>query len=420
MDHQGETQVILLGAKLQSFLSRNPEIELRVGGSGYIVSRLWGEEAIELPLAHDDDQLFEVLNAVRLPPRFTAIWHEDKREFEVIFTVLNRNHHLVHRRFKFSYRGRQYDCSFEPSSSRLMAIARRARPSDKVWHTDYRNLQPYYQFAQSLKEHPDAEYVKNRRPTSFWIRGIVDYEDDRIEDLVRNLNFYMSYFDRRTPTILIHEETVPSHKFKSIHGPLIDSFPDTLSGADIDKHLLILWASAHTGDPFLRFIRYYQILEYAGYYHVRDQVRREVSWAITAPDALSRPEETITRIFDAISADRRSDNQKINSAILDCVEPQQIWGILKRAPDRFDKDVELDGGFVLVSLVGNARSCDEFAQSWKQFPEPFHKVRNALVHARERRQSTTIAPTAANRARLVPWLLPLSEMAAQVMIHGRL
>ena len=105
MDVLGEAEVNYLRAKLQAFLSRNPEADVRIGGRKPSVSRLWGEEAIEIPLRSDDEELFQALNAVRLPPRFTAIWHEDIGEFEVIFTVLNKENRLLGRKFTFRYRG---------------------------------------------------------------------------------------------------------------------------------------------------------------------------------------------------------------------------------------------------------------------------------------------------------------------------
>ena len=214
MNSLGEAQANSLRAELHAFLTRNPEADVRAGEPEPTVIRPWGEGAIEIPLRSDDEELFDALNAVRLPPRFTAIWHEDTREFEVIYTVLNKEAYLLERKFEFRYRGHSYHCSFEPASSRLMAIARKARPSARpsvdAPRSDFRNLQPFHLFEHMLEEHPDVDYVTSGKPTSFWIRGIDSYDDDRIGDLVRNLNFHMSYFDRYTPNILIHEESVAS------------------------------------------------------------------------------------------------------------------------------------------------------------------------------------------------------------------
>ncbi len=421
MDSLNEAEANYLRAKLQAFLCRNPEAEVRTGERDPSVIRAWGEEAIEIPLRSDDEELFEALNAVRLPPRFTAIWHEDTREFEVIFTVIEKENRLLERSFEFRHKGNCYHCRFGPSSSRLMAIAQRARPSGSPAGSGFRNLLPFYRFEHTREAHPDSDYVTNGKPTSFWIRGIDDYDDDRIGDLARNLNFHMSYFDRHTPTILIHEEQIVSHKVDDPHPPHLGYFPDTLSGQDIDQHLLILWESARRGDPFLRFIHYYQILEYAGFYHVKANVRRDIERAIVAPDAVSRPDRVAQQILDAISAERRSDEVKINEMIEECVDLKEMWDVLDGSLDAFSEEVELDGGFILPAIVSTSAGYEDFVQSWnRQFSHALHRVRNALVHARESRQSTTIAPTTANHSRLSPWLLPLSQTAAQVMLYGRL
>ena len=404
-------------AKLQEFLSRNPEAAIKAGGREPSVSRPWGDESIEIPLHSDDEALFEALNAVRLPPRFTAIWHEDTSELEIIFTVLSKKNYLLGRKFEFRYRGSCYHCGFGPSSPRLRVIARKARPSGIAPQFDLRNLQPYYRFEHMLDEQPDASYVVNGTPVSFWIRGIDGYDDDYIGELARNLNFHMSYFDRHIPTILIHEESAGSDETDELHPAQVGYFPDTLSGQDIDQHLLILWESARRGDPFLRFIHYYQILEYAGFYHVKDKIRREVEQAIAAPDVVSRSEKVAQQILDAVSADRRTDEQKISAMIEECVDPQEMWELLAQSLGDFSKEVKLDGGFVLPALVSASTSYEDFEQSWnKKFATALHQVRNALVHARESRQSTMIAPTTANHARLSPWLLPLSRTAARVML----
>ena len=157
MDPLGEAETNYLRAKLQAFLSRNPEADVRAGEREPLVSQPWGEEAIEIPLRGDDEELFEALNAVRLPPRFTAIWHEDSRDFEVIFTVLRSDDHLLEREFEFRYRGGCYRCGFGPSSPRLRAIARKARPSGSVSRSNLRNLQVFYRFEHFLEEHPDAD-----------------------------------------------------------------------------------------------------------------------------------------------------------------------------------------------------------------------------------------------------------------------
>ena len=420
-DPIGQAKATYLRAKLQPFFDLNPEADFRTDDTEYIVGKPWGEEGIEIPFNDEDEELFEALNAIRLPPRFTAIWHEDTQDFEVIHTVLPKRHRLLQREFTFRYRDQCYRCRYGSSSSRLTTIARRVRPSGSAPPIDFRNLQLFNRFHHYVENHPESAFTRNGKPTSFWISGIDGYDDDHIGDLVRNLNFHMSYFDRSSPNILIHEESADPSEIDALDRAEADCFPETVSGQDIHQHLLVLWASANSGDPFLRFIQYYQILEYAGFYHVKDKVRREVERAIVAPDAAARPDKVAQQLLDAIAEDKRPDDQKINAMIDECVDPREMWEILDGSLADFSEEAKLDGGFVLPALVSASTDYEGFASSWnRQFSSALHRVRNALVHARESRQSTMIAPTTANHARLSRWLLPLSETAARVMLYSRL
>ena len=421
MDPFGDAQEKYLQAKLETFLTTNPEADLEVVDGGLSIVRPWGEKTIHIPLRVDDTELLDILNAVRLPSRFTAIWHEDCEEFEIIAYVLRKGDPLLDRSFAFHYKGGSYDCGFGPSSSRLRVIARRAKPAGRYWGLDSRNLQSYHEFERLVEEDTDRESAENGRPTSFWIRGLEDFDDDYIENLVRNLNFHMSYFDRQTPMIVIHEDAASVDEAAYHRRPNMDTLPPDIVARDIDQHLLVLWASAQEGDPFLRFIRYYQILEYAGFYHVKANILQHVKRAVAAPDALSRSEDIAQQIIDAISAERIKDTHKIDAMIKACVDPQQMWDIIEGSLAKFSEESTLDGGFVLPALVSSSITYEEFAQTWNQrFSSALHKVRNALVHARESRQSTTIAPTIANRAQLSVWLWPLSETAGRVMLYSSL
>lgn len=416
-----EAAAAYLKAQLQPFLSLNHEAEVKAGESEPSVIGLWGEDAIELPIRNEDAELLNALNAVRLPPRFTAIWHEDTCEFEVIYTVLNKDNYLLDRTFDFRLKGVAYHCSFEASSSRLRAIARTARPSGSESRSNFRNLQAFYRFERMRYDHPDSDFAKNGHPTSFWIRGITEFDDEQVADLARNLNFHMSYFDRSSPMIMVHEDRVSAHAIDEEEPRQFGDFPDTLSAREIDQHLLILWESARSGDPFLRFIHYYQILEYCGFYYVKDEVQRSVERAIAAPDAASRPERAAQQILEVIATEKRHENDKINAMIKECVNLQDMWNVLQGSLNRFEKPVELDGGFTLPALVSADSSYDQFAETWNdKFSSAIHQVRNALVHARELRQVATIAPTSANYLKLSPWLVPLEQTAADIVLYRRL
>ena len=231
----------------------------------------------------------------------------------------------------------------------------------------------------------------------------------------------MKYFDRETPSIVVHETAAAQP------GPLYperypsDSFPEVVNARDLNQHLLSLWESASSGDTFLRFLHYYQILEYAAFYHIRDDVMQTIQRVLTEPDTPARPYAAAQQILEAMVADRIQDDQKISEVIRRSVSEDELWKELSTDRHAFSVDVTFDGGFTLPAIINTTSGTPDLTQLWRQgFPNALNRIRNALVHARESRQSTMIAPTRANRDRIVPWLGPLSFTAARVMLHSNL
>lgn len=408
-----------LRTRLQSFLIRNPEADVREDDDDFAIIRAWGEEAIELALDPPNDELIEALNYLKLPPRFTAIWHDDVKALEVIFTPFSVDEDLEDRNFTFHYRKKEYECSFGPSSERLRIVAKAFTPRGPS-SSDHRNLAYFSFYEHFLEVHSGTTDPPSSGPLSFWIRGVEEYDDTFLVEFVRCLNFYLIYFDKETPQILIHEEPAkPIGKLRPERYPT-GSFPPVVTSMDIDQHLLSLWESACKGDTFLRFIHYYQILEYAAFYYIREDVMQTIKRVITAPDSVAQPQVAARKILDAMVAERTQDESKINDIVRRCVDPTELWAELG---DRqaFCSEVTLDGGFVLPAIVDNNADVDAFVQSWHQrFPAALHRIRNALVHAREARQSTMIAPTRSNHDRLFLWLSPLSYTASRVMLYSEL
>ncbi len=51
------------------------------------IKRPWGEDGIAIYLPDNLDAIADALNNLYLPDRFTAIWHKDSKDFEVIWTA---------------------------------------------------------------------------------------------------------------------------------------------------------------------------------------------------------------------------------------------------------------------------------------------------------------------------------------------
>ena len=156
---------------LAPFLQTNPESSVENEGQFLRIKQPWGDSTIVLNVPLVDAALIEALNAVRLPPRFSAIWHRDRSHLEFIFTAVPIEQHLYQREFSFAFEGQTVRCHFADSSERLLAVAKASRPVEPAALTDHRHLSSYYLFQHHKLEHPDSEQAKTWRPISFWIEA---------------------------------------------------------------------------------------------------------------------------------------------------------------------------------------------------------------------------------------------------------
>lgn len=98
--------------KFAAFVERNPTVSFRAGRGAFsgrkIIRKPWGEDAIVLVVPENEDAFATILNAVSLPNRFSAVWHADTHDFEVIWTAFQPNNQIEEfsaRAFTFSYKG---------------------------------------------------------------------------------------------------------------------------------------------------------------------------------------------------------------------------------------------------------------------------------------------------------------------------
>jgi hypothetical protein len=227
----------------------------------------------------------------------------------------------------------------------------------------------------------------------------------------------MRYFDRKTPLIVIHED-LPAQvgKEESERYPF-SVFPERISAQLLDPFLLGLWESSVHGNPRLRFLYSYQIMEYAGFYHASAVMQQTVRRAIMSPQTQLDPARAVNQILDAIAVSNQHETEKMKEVIRQSVDPGVVWRELKPHADFFSESIQFDGGVTLEPLIMPHWNEEDFARVWHpKFIDQVRKIRNALVHGREQRMSNVIAPTRANDDRLRPWLAPLSVAAEQVIL----
>jgi hypothetical protein len=406
--------------RLAVFTANNPasRIEIiEITGKTVAVRAPWGDQsmAIQIP-ATDSDALIDALNNVRLPERYTAIWHRDSEQFEIIYTAYPLHVTEVESRaFTFKHKDFTCECNFGDSSDRLLQIAGNFWPIAPAT-AGFRNLPSFRNYLR-MRKNDKANLMAGARALSFWIKGI-KWDDDPVLDLVTHLNFYMAYYDTRSPQILVHSpnsETVaiePQTRFRD------EAFPQLITARPIQENLLHFWNASNEGDPIRCFLNNYLIIESAAFFYMSDEVKRAVKKTLMAPNATDHMDWLTERVLEAVSEDKLDINQKIEALLRRSVDSKLIWREFENNLSFFCETVKFDGGFVMEPIATKTTSATQFAVNWSStFERHIRSIRNALSHGKEQRTLATITPTTANFARLQLWLAPIAVAAREVMVY---
>jgi len=407
---------------LKDFLTHNKysAIELHEKSqTDLVVARPWNDKSLFLHLSEDQDELFEALNNVILPERFTAIWHRDSGDFEVIYTAWpleGSQAELVDRSFTFSFRGKSYQCKFAPSSPRLLTIAKNSEPIGPS-STDHRNLRSYQYFIET-KNDPDKPEFLDLSPVSFWVSG-VQWDDESVVDLARHLNFYMSYYDFSSPAIIIHPPKQESTSLPRTRY-IAQKFPQQIEAEELSSNLMHFWEASKTGDVFRRFLYCYQILEYSSYYSVEDNIRRSIRKVLTTPHRRDEMDSMIIKIIDHVAESKVWEGNKLESLLRAVVDCRLVWNEIQKHREYFLNPIQFDGGFHLRPLIVEKSTFETFAHDWySRFAQTIRSIRNALSHGKEQSMSSVITPTYTNFYSLRPWGHLISIVAGEVVVYQK-
>ena len=386
-------------AQLRPFIESNPEVDVedrKVGKkpeSQLCITKPWGEDGLVIALPKNIETFAETLNNILLPKRYTAIWHKDTNDFEIIWTayLLNEEEEEIkNRKFLFSLDSREYKCSFDRSSERLLTLASQAIPI-AISHTGHRNLMSFRYYVQWKKDKKNSTSgeVPIGEPYSFWIRN-VEWDEDYILRLVRHLNFFLTYYDRESPSILIH--TPPDKEVNRQPRYLInDTFPNCIDTHEIADDLLQLWEGSYEGDTARRFIYSYRIIEYASHAYIDMEARRKVHLLLAEPHARSDLGVLTNKVVSAALMKNMDDIQKMDNLLRNIVSTESLWREIERHRSTFTSDAVFDGGFTLKKLIDASATYETFkAGGISMFIRHARSIRNNLSHGRDRATQATI------------------------------
>ena len=410
--------------RLKEFLDFNPSSEIKIIDKYLMVINPWNDDSLFFHFNLDAiDKVVSILNNLILSPRFTAIYHKDLKEMEFIYTLLEKKDERLNRNFDFNYCGKTYNCSFRHSSDRLLFLAENYKPSGKPSVYDYRNLSLFKNYIKlkNKKEIEDfiPEVIANMVPVSFFINNLEEWDEESFIDIFKHVNFFMKYYDRRTPTILIHQDIDEnSEPIKQLQF-LDPKFPTSITCSKKNIFLLDLISAADNVATRLQFIYYYQVLEYAAFYYIDNEIKKRINFLLHNPGLLSKIDESVSNIIDIFTSIRQSDEAKINKVVEVYCDPIILWQEIKENLPYFSKEQVFEGGFKLKEFIPSDIDSESFSKIWlPKTPDFFRKIRNALVHGRERRQEFLISPSKSNDLKLKPWNNVIRRAAEQIAIYS--
>lgn len=423
LDPEIEKRLEPFRQNLHDFLQANPWSHIAMGAGEHLdqpfIRRPWGEDALAFNLGGEDEKLFTAINGLILPERLSAIYHRDSRSLEVIWTAFEipaDQRELSERRFVFEFDGSEHECEFTDSSPQLLELAR-ATEFLGISNSQHRNLTSYAIWGDAAKGKPDLFDLD--KPRSFWIRNL-DWHEENVVALVRRLNFYLTYYDARSPTVLIHSpeaEDGVSAKLRYIHG----SFPERIKSSQIADTVLHFWGAAGAGDNARRFLYHYRIIEFAAFFYLEQSSRSAIRKALSSPHASADVDRITEKVMAAINETKMDEVAKFNAVLRENVDPGLLWREVANNKASFCRETKFDGGFTLQPLVGvNMKEEDFAARGLDTAAKSFRDIRNALSHGRDQKTSLVIVPSADNQRRLRPWLNLIAVAAGEVALFGQI
>lgn len=407
---------------MKKFTENNPIVEIEEETEHKNFKKLWNDETFMIRLPKSVD--FSKIYSLKFPQELSAIYHIEKESLEFIMTPLLGETIIDLIDFNFYFEGKEFKCEYKEPSEELMLLSSGFREIEENSSTDYRNLRKNRDF-QRKDEMPKyvSKYFENRKPLSFFITGDFNSIDFNYKSLSKHFNFYVRFYDRENPQIIIHEEKSTKENYNIPCLTSDKSFPKTITFNKIDPVLLDMFQiSQETQNVRLKYIFYFQILEYCSYYYLNEELSKQLKDVIRRPDLLNNTNEYTKLIVEQFKDHfkHNDDSSKLEKTINDYCTYQDIKIELHKNLEFFTKPIEFDGGFKIDGIL-NDEKCIENPpkQILRNVKNNIEKIRNTLVHLRESRENKVILPTERNNNLLIPYLFIVRRLAEKISImHG--
>ncbi len=411
---------------LDPFRARNSHAEVSVADGKLTIDKPFAYPDAQFAFEVDDELAVSDLNSLGFKQQFDALFHHDTNLIEFIFSFLNPESpsakEYLDRKFRLVMNGQNFYCSIAEPTERLFRMAKGFRrvPSVESSRAGFQIIA--FKDSQRVENLPERgqKFFEGRVPRSFFVQCECPIEEVNIESLARHINFLMHYYDRNTPQIIIRSKGMESEADEVSPVRFInESFPQTLVSKRYDDVSLKLLEVASEAEPRLAFLYYYQIFEYAGFHFIDAKAKAGIMQVLRDPAIHDNLSQKIGDLFSALSDAAHNEDSRMLKVVEEVCDPSTLWKEVEKRRDFYAQPTVFQGGFEVPPLISNDLSEDGWIKMWT--PKLFNqltKVRNCLVHARERRENRVILPDPANDQKIACYLPLIRRMAEQITLAG--
>ncbi|CAO4196486.1 hypothetical protein [Methylorubrum extorquens] len=411
---------------LADFIKLNPSSSINIhkaeSGSAYtLISNPWGDPSLSIFLSSDEVEKFSSeMSQVLLPERYSALYHTDTNILEVIFTARPLGEHLQDisgRKFIFAHRGKNYDVGYGPSSDRLKFLSDMTYVRGQSL-TNHRNMESFIEYSRSKYAVETGRGPNNiGDPLSFFVSGI-EWDEDIVLELVNELNFYMTYFDSKSPAVVVHSPKIENPAAKPLDRFRNGGFPAHIRSSQLDVNMMRFWMAARGADAASRFLYNYRIIEYASFSYLELGLKRNVRRLLCAPDALENTQQLMEDVLATMHSASVEPHMKIEKLLKEIISPEFLWKRLSHNASVYKTVTLFDGGFAVEPILKDKSSEKDFGMAGiSAFAHTIRNIRNALSHGRDQKSTSVIAPTAHNVDKLQPWAAVVTAVAGEVIVY---
>lgn len=408
-----------------TFKKNNTHCKFSVEEDLFVIDNPWGSDDSRLAFPITDHDVIRDLNNVILNPQFDAVFHIDTNTVEFIYGHGDPEEEPFKshgdREYEMNLDGVRCMCRFALPTERLLNIAKgfRRLPSETGEIVVPQLLA--FRDAQRLDKIPKRgqEYFQGKVARNFFVKPDKPLTEIDMELFARHINFVGSYYDRRSPSIIIRKRDGETARERKTPLQLIENtFPSSLALPILDDFMLQLIEVARQTSPRFAFVYYYQVIEYAGFYFLDSKTKRDLRQLLRDPSLITCAEDKVAQLFAFLADLSHGDEVKMKKVIEEYCDPKVIWRDVINEKDFFSSPVSFDGGFELSPLIANDTTEQTWSAMWMpKLYEHLTKIRNCLVHARERRQSNVILPSRSNTRKIESYVHVIARVAEQIALN---